>query len=233
MIEPAWIIATATSVGVVVAVLTAITGLRTLRQLRTDSRERSRPMMAAELRKAPYSPGTQLLVIRNYGPSIARNVKITFIPPIPDPTPERATQSVSPFITRRYATPIPVVTPDMELSNIWFSGRLQGELWVNFEPTPDQFTVRIAYDGPEGTRYEDRFSLDTDLIRQHTYVSSSTDPENRLKEAVKSLGKIEKAVSRVARHLTPPSETPAQALTDTEMQALLDDRWTGHSRPEN
>jgi len=121
----------------------------------------------------------------------------------------------------------------MELSNIWFSGRLQGELWVNFEPTPDQFTVRIAYDGPEGTRYEDRFSLDTDLIRQHTYVSSSTDPENRLKEAVKSLGKIEKAVSRVARHLTPPSETPAQALTDTEMQALLDDRWTGHSRPEN
>jgi hypothetical protein len=156
-VDPAWVTAAAAAAGVLVALVAAITGLRSLRQLRADSRERSRPMMAAELRKPPYTRGTQLLVIRNYGPSIARNVEVTFDPPIAEPIPERAAESVSPFITRRYAKPIPVVTPGMELANIWFSGRLEGNEWVNFERTPPQFTVTIAYDGPDGFPYKDSF----------------------------------------------------------------------------
>jgi hypothetical protein len=40
-------------------------------------------MMAAELRDHPYVKATQLLVIKNYGPSIARNVTVTFDPEIP------------------------------------------------------------------------------------------------------------------------------------------------------
>jgi hypothetical protein len=159
-VDPAWVRAAAAIAGVLVALVTALTGLRSLRQLRTDSRERSRPMMAAELRKPPYVHGTQLLVIRNYGPSIAHNVKVAFDPPIPEPIPQRAAESVSPFITRRYAEPIPVVTPGMELINIWLSGRLEGNEWVNFEPMPPQFTVTIAYDSPDGTRYQDSFPLD-------------------------------------------------------------------------
>lgn len=77
-IDPAWVTATVAAAGVLVALVTAITGLRSLRQLRIDSRERSRPMMAAEHRKPPYTRGTQVLMIRNYGPSIARNVEVTF-----------------------------------------------------------------------------------------------------------------------------------------------------------
>lgn len=197
-VDPAWVTAVVAAVGVPVALWTAITGLRSLRQVRTDSRERSRPMMAAELRKPPYTAGIQDLVIRNYGPSIARNVTVTFDPPIPDPIPERAAQSVSPFITRRYAKPIPVVTPGMELTNIWFSGRLEGTTWVNFDPTPDTFTVNIAYNGPDGTPYKDQFPLDTDLIRAHTYASSSDDPVRQIKEITESLSRIERSIGRIA-----------------------------------
>ena len=234
MIDPTWITAGAVSAGVIVALLTAAVGLSQLKQVRADSRERSRPMMAAELRKAPYTPGTQLLVIRNYGPSIARNVKVTFDPPIPDPAPERAPQSVSPLVTRRYAEPIPVIAPDVELSNIWFSGiHDHANGWENFEPTPDRFTVTITYDGPDGTNYVDPFPLDTDLINKHTYVSDSRDPENRLKEAVKSLAKIEKAITHIARRLNPLCEPATSGLSDDEMRALLGDRWPGGSQAEN
>ena len=194
---PAWITAIVATVGVLVALGTAITGLRTLRQLRTDSRERSRPMMAAELRKPPYTRGIQDLVIRNYGHSIARNVAVTFDPPIPDPPQGQAAQSVTPFLKRRYAEPIPVLTPGMELTNIWFCGEASGNTFVNSEPTPDRFTVTITYSGPDGTPYEDQFPLDVALIRAHSYATPSTAPEQQRKEIIKVLGKIEAAITHI------------------------------------
>lgn len=137
MIDPGWIITGVSTVGVVVASFAAGVGLRQLHHLRTDSRERNRPMMAAELRKAPYTPGAQLLVIRNYGVSIARNVTVSFDPPVPEPPPEQAARSVTPLLIRRYAEPIPVITPGMELSNIWYSGQPDGHNgWQNAEPPP-------------------------------------------------------------------------------------------------
>lgn len=110
---------------------------------------------------------------------------------------------MSPSIKQRYAKPIPVVTPGMELTNIWFSGQMEGNGWVNSEPTPDRFTVTIEYDGPDGTRYKDPFPLDIDLIRKHTYVSSSTDPENQVKEIGKSLAQMEKSIARIAGTIEP------------------------------
>jgi hypothetical protein len=68
-------------------------------------------MVAAELRSPPYTRGTQTLVITNYGPSIARNVRVTFDPEIPDPAPKKAAKSVTSYLKRRYARPIPVLTP--------------------------------------------------------------------------------------------------------------------------
>jgi hypothetical protein len=183
-------------------------------------------MMAAELRKAPYTPGTQLLAIRNYGVSIARKVTVSFDPPIPEPAPDQAARSVTPLLIRRYDNPIPVITPGMELSNIWYSGQPDSQNgWRNVEPTPDQFTVTITYYGPDGTRYVDPFPLDVDLIRKHTYVNDSRDPKNRIKEGVKALRGIEKAVTRLSRHRNSSSESATEGLGDAEMRALLGDRW--------
>lgn len=219
-IDPPWVTAGAAAAGVLVALVTAITGLRSLRQLRADSRERSRPMMAAELRKPPYVLGTQLLVIRNYGPSIARNVKVIFDPPtlpITNPTPEQAAQGMSPFMTRRYAEPIPVVTPGMELINVWFNARAKGGGWVNFDPTPDRFTVTIAYNGPDGkARYKDLFPLDVALLRAHTFAASSAAPENQLKGMGESLTKIEKSLAHIARTTESREISRPAATADAE-----------------
>jgi hypothetical protein len=201
MIDPGWVTAGAACATAVVALVATGIARRQLQHVRTDSRERSRPMMAAELRRAPHVRGTQLLVVRNYGSSIARNVVVTFDPPIPDPAPERAARSVSPFISRRYAHTIPVITPGMELSNIWFSGVLGEAGYENVEPTPEQFTVTFTYRGPDGHSYEDAFPLDTDLIGTETDVTSSDSPENQVKEGVKSLAAIAGTLTQVSRTL--------------------------------
>jgi hypothetical protein len=87
----------------------------------------------------------------------------------------------------------------MELDNVWFSGRPDGGTWVNAEPTPDQVTVRIAYDAPDGTRYEDEFPLDVQLLRQRTYTTSSRSPERQAEEALKALEGIERALKQLAK----------------------------------
>lgn len=150
-------------------------------------------MVAAELRDHPYAP-TQILVIRNYGPTIARDVQVTFEPPIPDPEPSEAAQSVTPFLKRRYEKPIPALTPGMELDNLWYVGRPSADGSINVEPTPDQVTVHLSYTGPDGSRYEDSFPLDVEIIKQRTYSESSTSPQSQTKEALKLLKGIEQAV---------------------------------------
>lgn len=148
-------------------------------------------MVAAELRAVPYVQGSQKLVVTNYGPSIAKNVWVTFDPPLPDPEPSKAAQSVTPFLKKRYASKISVMTPGMALENIYYSGELGPEnKYGNFEPVPDQITVRIAYEDADGTPYVDAFHLDTDLIGLTTIARSSTAPEARLGEIAKSLSGI-------------------------------------------
>lgn len=41
--------------------------------------------------------------IRINGPSVAKNVRVSFTPEIPDPLAERAEQSIIPFLQARYA----------------------------------------------------------------------------------------------------------------------------------
>lgn len=155
-------------------------------------------MVAAELQDVPYVRGTQRLVIRNCGPTIARNVNVTFDPEIPDPEPRDTEQSLTPFLKRRYAQPIAAITPGMELDNLWYVGVPEGNGFRNVEPTPDQVTVHLSYDAPDGTRYDDAFPLDVDVIRKRTYSTSSTSPEAQAKEALKLLKAIQRSLADLA-----------------------------------
>lgn len=187
-------------VGATAAVAGATSGIRTLRQNRRDSKSRSRPMVAAELRDVKYSEATQILMIRNYGPSIARNVRVSFDPPLPDP--EDPSTSVTPFLKNRYSKVIQVLTPGMELDNLYYVGTPGPKgRFVNSEPTPDQVNVTIRYENDGGDKYEDKFALDTNLIRDRTYVTSSTSPESQRKVMVKSLEGIHQVLKRTEQQL--------------------------------
>lgn len=198
MVEPAWVAAGSAVAGGVAAWVAAINGSRTLARARKDSRDRSRPMLTAEFRDVPYVRASQALVIRNSGPTMARNVGVTFQPPIPDPEPDMEAQSVTPFLKRRYANPIPVLTPGMELDNLWYVGVPTGTRYVNSEPTPDQVEVHLSYDAPDGTRYSDVFPLDIELLRKRTFSTSSSSPEEQTKEAVEALNAIHTVLAELA-----------------------------------
>lgn len=180
--------ATAAATGAMSAVVAAISAVRTLRQNRRDSKARNRPMVAAELRAHPHSDGTQLLVVRNFGPSIARDVRVSFDPEIPDP-PDPARSGI-PYLKKRYADAIPVLTPGMELDNI-YQFRGQGG-----DVAPGQSLVTIRYASDSGDRYSDEFPLDVELLKNRTYVTTSSSPEAQVKEIAKAL----KGMHRLAKN---------------------------------
>ena len=209
-------------VGAGAAVTAATSGVRTLRQNRRDSRARNRPMVAAELRADSYARGTQSLIVRNYGPSIARNVNVTFDPKIPDPADQSG--KMTPYLKERYAKPITVFTPGMELDNIYYSARAGSDgKFVNNEPTPDQLTVTIDYENDAGDKFTDVFPLDVRLIRNRTYTTSSTSPEAQMKviaTAAKTLADIAKRAER-ERHLQDDADEGITFATAHETREVL------------
>jgi hypothetical protein len=116
----------------------ALVGAWTLVQARRESRDQSRPMVAAELRPRPWDDHTMSLVVRE-------------IPDTTEPT------SLAPYVKHRYAQPIPVLIPGVELDNIWIVGEEHHGQYRHIDATPPQVTVTIAYDGPDGRRYTEPF----------------------------------------------------------------------------
>jgi hypothetical protein len=199
---PAWLAAAAGAAGAGAAWFAAVNGVRTLLQTRRDSLNRSRPMVAAEFRDASPSRGTLYLVIRNYGPSVAKNVQVSFDPAIPDPPPEMAKESVVPFLKRRYSRVIPTLTPGTELRNVYYIGEPQGGFFINSEPTPERVLVTISCESADGKqRYTDTFDLDVDLIQNETWVTSSLAMESQVKDIRAHLKGIDKSMQSISRNL--------------------------------
>ena len=159
-------------------------------------------MVAAEFRDALPSRGTLYLVIRNYGPSVAKNVRVSFDPEIPDPAPEAARESVVPFLKARYARTIPTLTPGTELRNVYYVGESQGGFFINSEPTPERVTVTISYESADGRQtYTDAFDLDVELIKGETWVTSSLSMESQVKDIRAALKGIAKSMQNIDRAL--------------------------------
>jgi hypothetical protein len=162
-------------------------------------------MVAAEFRDAYPAHATLLLVVRNYGPSVAREVRVTFDPELPEPAP--GDRSLLPFIKKRYEEPIAILTPGTELKNVYFTGQADGDGLVNFEGAPDRITVRIAYwSGDLKQRYEDTYSLDVAVLQGETYVTSSRSLEGQAKAIRGELQALKRGIDGVVRELAKKNE---------------------------
>lgn len=200
--------AAGTVVAAVAAATAAVIAIRTLLASKRDSRDRSRPMVGADLVPDPHpSARTAFLVVRNFGPSVAYNVKVAFDPPLVEKPTRSGQPSVLPFIIKRYAEPIPTLIPGNELSNIYFIGERDPDnpedLLRNDEPIPDRVTVTITYGSAHDLteEYSDTFVLDMRVLLLETFSEHSDSQHGLQKRSTKALEKITPAITALAKDI--------------------------------
>jgi hypothetical protein len=173
-------VATAASAGAIV--WTGVVARRALRAAKEDSRSRTRPVMMAELRRAPLSHGTVNLLLDNLGASVASDVTVVLDPGPPPNLESLPDSDLWKWIHQRYARPITTWAPHLRMSNVVRAGH------DKLEP----FVVRINYLGPDGTPYADRYEFNPDHVLKETEAGPSQaagdfDWEKRKVKALEAL----------------------------------------------
>lgn len=155
--------------------------------------------MVAEFRGAEHDNNTIDLVVRNVGPSVARDVRVGFDPAIT--LPDDTSQLVTPFLVQRYDEAIPSVGPGQELKNVWFSGRPESgqQEMVNVEPTPDSVTIRISYRGVGRKVYHEEFPLHVNIVKMTTYSTSTDSTRGRIDSIHRSLKSLAESATACAK----------------------------------
>jgi hypothetical protein len=237
-----------TAISVVVA---SVVGIRTLRAFERDSRDRSRPMVGAQLVRDPHPSerGAAYLLVRNYGQSVAYDVQVTFDPPMENVETRSGDDSYVPFMLSRYENPIANLMPGVDLRNLWFvpSGDAddQGDL-LNDEPIPNVVTVTVRYsDTPNfweraAHRYVDTFVLDMALLRGEVVVRHSDDHLGLHKRTTKALEQIAPAVQSTAKAIgkiedyAKPEEVRVRERAERERRrAVVESRRQERQRRNN
>lgn len=164
----AWLNANSGAVEAAATVLAALIAAGALLSAAYDSRSRSRPLVAAEHRLAPHSDTSIQLLIKNYGQSAARSVKVQFNPDLPD---DKDTRDVR----LRYGSVISWLNPGQELVNTWLIPRYESNNYAgNVYSFPDRVTVTLTYWGG-WIKYRTDVDLDVELyIRSSSSVSSTS-----------------------------------------------------------
>lgn len=155
--------AVAAALGAGAAIVAAIIGLRSLLRAARDSRDRSRPVMIAQLDRHPDSDMHLRLTIENVGASLARDVQVTFDPELPDTSTPQWRYGA--YFRRMFADSIRTFGPGQELSNPW---------WTHQDvAAPDTCTVSFRYRDAQGRAYSDEFVIAIAPYRELLTVTSS------------------------------------------------------------
>ncbi|GAB3079803.1 hypothetical protein [Pedococcus soli] len=181
-------------VGAIATAAAAIVAIVTLLALKQDSRDRTRPQMGAFLQPDVLTKATAILVVKNYGPTAAVNVKVTFDPPLPQLEGAEAQGLVTPFLERRYRGVIPTIVPQMELVNVYQQG-YGGE---SREPVADEVTVTFHYtDAEKRSKYTDAYVLSMATLKDATGSYPANDDEKGMrKRSIKALEAIARGIGR-------------------------------------
>ena len=186
-----WFDAHGSGVSAIAAVATGVIAIVTLIRAGTDSRQRSQPTVIAEVRPAKESDTVIDFIVRNTGPTVARDVQVTFEPKILIPEDRKGESLATPTLIKRYSVPIPTIAPGQELTNTYWVGvEGPGNSRVNGEPTPQRFTVSVKYRGVGRGWLRDSFVIDLDIVTLTTWAESSDSIKSRVKAIASSLSVI-------------------------------------------
>ncbi len=169
--SPEQITAFWSGVAAVATVAAAVVAIITLRSIQSDSRDRARPVISAELLPLALTHGTCELAIQNVGVGVAKDVRVAFDPAITEDMGQ-----IAGFLARRYVGVIPTMGPGRRLTNIY--GHWVGDGSHRFdEAVPTEFVVRIQYRDSHGRGYDDTYQLNAGTLRNETtsFPSNSDD----------------------------------------------------------
>lgn len=205
--DPNETIAQWTVVAGMSAAITSAIAIVTLLFAGRDSRERTRPVVLVEYRILPHASKSLQLVVRNAGVSIARDLKVSFDPPL-----ERREEDdlIRTSIIDRYAAGIPALGPGQELTNI-----------VSFYGLPEDsgdlpkiVTAIVEYRNGRTRWYTDRFILAVEVYMHHTYETNSASLDGQvaaMQKSVKEIARSLKAIQRSVRSEGEVAEAQARA----------------------
>lgn len=99
-----------TAAMAVAIIVTAVYAKRTLTATKDDSRARTRPALVAYLERELLSHGVILLVIKNFGCSVAADVQVAFDPPAPSIEDVAALpdSDMTKWLYQRFEEPVPI-----------------------------------------------------------------------------------------------------------------------------
>jgi len=184
----------ASVVSLCIVAYTAWIAKASLESAKKDSKMRSRPMMYARFAETPLAGmGRYDLVIGNAGPSVARNVSVTFDPPGLVLSDSNKEPKAANHIIKRYKDPIPNWVPEEVAHNVYFVGDDQPRR-ENKEPLPDKLTVYLQYENDEKQTFKDVFRLDVHSLAEETRVTRKKNggilsPAERIADAVEHVAR--------------------------------------------
>lgn len=133
--------------------------------------------------------GVSYLRIENCGQSVARDVSVTFDPPMPsyEKTSDGQPGVVAPMIRKRYDRPISMIAPRHGMKNIYSYVQVGHD--GNVEPVPESFTVAVRYTDDHQRSYSDSFHLDLGNLKFETQSNpgDGNDPEIRQNKALEAI----------------------------------------------
>lgn len=173
----------AATVSAAATVITALIAVLALQSTARDSRDRTRPLLVAELRRSTLGSQTQDLVIKNYGASVARDVTLIFDPPLTET--DDISKNVH-WICERFRRPV----------SVWAPGTMMSNVYKHPEENPGRRTVLISYRGPGRERYADKFDIDPAVMDLESFSNPSERPGTELERMVIALHAIARATDR-------------------------------------
>lgn len=217
--------AVAATLGSGAAIVAAFIGLRSLLRAARDSRDRSRPVMIAQLDRHPDSDMHLRLTIKNVGASLARDVRVTFDPKLPDTSTPQWRYGA--YFRRMFADTISTFGPGQELANPW---------WTHQDvAAPKTCTVSFAYKDAQGRTYSDQFVIAIAPFRELLTVTSSGSMLGRITALADEAKAQTKAQQALANHLgvpDPPQRVTLESLWNHIASGGRVSRWVRRRPPE-
>lgn len=149
--------------------------------------EQSQPYVFADIRSSEHEPQLVVLLIRNQGPTVATDVRVTFSPAI-------AVDPARPDIGPLSELTVSSLAPGAQIVRACGVG----STWL--DQSPDRITITVNGQGPHGTLAPVRHHIDMIALRQ------SLAAHKTLHHVVQAVEKIAKGVDAITRKLPSPSQ---------------------------